>query len=245
MKTPIAACSLFLLALAAPQEPLRVHVNVPRPIAAAADAVEAHFGRVVTYEDTRYIHPEDIVDVTDEVSRSPDRSKRILAMRRERIDVEYVPAGGTTDDQVAAALDEILASARRTRNIGDFRVDRVSGGFHVVPVAIKGRSGAREPYAPLLDTPITLWREEGTIARAMERITADVSERTGLRLVRGVEPTNLFVQRHVTLEANNERARDVLWRVLQSVRPDLSWRLLCSVGEKGECALSVHFLRKK
>ena len=55
-------------------------------------------------------------------------------------------------------------------------------------------------------------------------------------------PTNLFLQRRVTAEARNEPARDVLWRVLQSIRPDLSWKLFCDIGESG-CALNIHIVK--
>ena len=43
--------------------PILIHVvDYPRPVAAAVLQVEKHFGWVVTYEDTSYVHPDDIVD---------------------------------------------------------------------------------------------------------------------------------------------------------------------------------------
>lgn len=42
----------------------------------------------------------------------------------------------------------------------------------------------------------------------------------------------------VTVDAQNEGARDVLWRGLQSINPGLSWQLLC--GQDGPCALNIH-----
>jgi hypothetical protein len=52
-----AATALLAVALGFPQEPIRISVNDPRPVAAAVAAIEKHFGRAITYEDTRYVHP--------------------------------------------------------------------------------------------------------------------------------------------------------------------------------------------
>jgi hypothetical protein len=142
---------------ASEQEPIRIHVvDYPRPIAAAVLQIEKHFGWVVTYEDTRYVHPSDIVDVTEQVRRDGNMSKRVLGMRNGSIDLTYTPRPGTIEAQVGEVLQEVLAHSNAAGNAGEFRIDWVPGGYHVVPVAMKGKSGATEPYASLLDTRITL-----------------------------------------------------------------------------------------
>jgi hypothetical protein len=85
---------------ASEQEPFRVHVaDYPRPISEAVRQIEKHFGRVVTYDDTRYVHPDDIVDITAKVRRDGDLSKRVFVMRNGSIDVTYSAAPGTSVDK--------------------------------------------------------------------------------------------------------------------------------------------------
>lgn len=58
-------------------------------------------------------------------------------------------------------------------------------------------------------------------------------------------PLGRFDRAKITLDAQNETARDVLFRMLQSVGPGLSWRLLCDVGERGRCAINIHPVPKR
>ena len=57
-------------------------------------------------------------------------------------------------------------------------------------------------------------------------------------------PIGRFDRGSVSWAAQAEPAREVLWRVLQSLGPDLSWQLLCDVGEDGGCWLNVHPVRR-
>lgn len=231
---------------ASEQEPIRIQVvDYPRPVAAAVQQIEKHFGRVVTYEDTRYVHPADIVDVTEQTRRDRSSSRRIFGRRNGSIDLTYTPRPGPVDTQVGEVLQAVIAHSNAAGNAGEFRVDWDPDGYHVVPVAIKGKSGAMEPYASPLDTRITLPNREETGLEMMFRMVKVITTRSGFTVKVGTIPMNRLNQARVTVDAQNDRAREVLWRALQSISPDLSWRLLCSVGERGECALNVHLVRKK
>ena len=248
----LAASALFLWPAtekpvrASAQEPFRVHVtDYPRPVSEAARQIEKHFGRVVTYEDTRYVHPDDIVDITAKVRRDGDLSKRAFVMRNGSIDVTYSAVPGTSvDKQVEEVLEKVIAHSRTAGNTGDFRVERTAGGYHVVPVAMKGKSGVMEPYASPLDTSITVPHREERAFEAMTRLSQAITGRSGVTVWEGMIPTNLFLQRRLDVGAENERARDVLWRALQSMSPSLSWQLLCVAGDTGSCALNIHGVSK-
>ncbi len=58
-------------------------------------------------------------------------------------------------------------------------------------------------------------------------------------------PLNRLSRAQVAVDAQGDPARDVLWRALQSIGPDLSWQLLCGVGEKGECSINIHVVPTK
>jgi hypothetical protein len=224
------------------QVPFRIHVaDHPRPISEAVRQIEKHFGRVVTYEDTRYVHSADIVDVTASVRRDGDMSKRVLSMRNGSVDVTYsAPPGTSVDRQVEAVLEKLIAQSRAAGNTGDFRVERTSGAYHVVPVAMKGKSGVMEPYVSPLDTRITLPRREERAAEMIGRVSRAITSPSGVTVTEGVFPINLFMQRRVNVGAEDERARDVLWRALQSMNAGLSWQLLCGAGDTASCALNIH-----
>ncbi len=228
------------------QQSIRIHVaNRPRPVAEAVMQVEAATGVVVTYEDTRYVHPDDIVDITDRLAPDKHLSERIVAMRPGTIDVTYDPQAGPIEPQVDGLLHRILAYSNAVGNTGRFRVDKVSGGYHVVPVAMRGRSGAMEPYASPLDTRITLPHQEGNAFEMISLLTQTVTTASGHRVGPGLIPMNWSARSRLTVEAQDERARDVLWRALRSANLNLSWQLLCEVGDDGLCALNIHGAQQK
>lgn len=233
--------------LVAPQQkPFTIEVrDYPRAVAAAVRQVEKQFGRVITYEDTLYVHPEDIVDVTEQYSRDADRSKRILGMKPDNIKVTYAPRPGSVDDQVEEVLHEVLAQSRAAGNTGDFRIESVPGGYHVIPVAMKGKRGGIETYTSPLDTRITLAPQQRSGLEAMILLAQVITEASGRKVGPGTMPMGRLDRARVILEANNDRAREVLWRVLQSIGPDLSWQVLCDVGEGAACALNVYPVRSK
>lgn len=233
--------------LASEQERIRIHVvDYPRPISVAVLQIEKHFSWAVTYEDTRYVHPSDIVDVTKEVRRDGNMSKRVLGMRNGNIDLTYTPRpGNTIETQVGEVLQELLTHSRAAGNTGDFRIDWVPGGYHVVPMAMKGRSGVMEPYTSPLDTRITLpYRQENGL-EMMSRVAQAITIRSGVTVTPGIMPLSGLERARVAVDVQNDPARDVLWRALQSINPRLSWQLLCSVGERGSCAINIHAVPKK
>lgn len=224
--------------------PVRIRVEAyPRPLAAAIRQVEQHFGWVVTYEDTRYLHPDDIVDVTEQVRRDPTRPGRIFQMRNGNIDLTYTPAADAIEFQVGEVLEALLAHSTERGNPGEFRAQHVAGGYHVVPIGTKGSTGGRQAYSSPLDTRISLELRNETALELLFRLAAAITEASGFRVQPGTIPLNRLEQTRVAVGAESEIARDVLWRILQSIGKDLSWQMLCDVGERGLCAINLHSVR--
>jgi hypothetical protein len=239
----IATAALLAAALGFPQEPIRISVRDGRPVAAAAMAIEKHFGRAITYEDTLYLHPSEIVDVTDKFSRSPDKSKRLFGMRPGVIEVSLVPRAATPGAQIEEVLAAVLAEHMRAGNAGEFRVENGLEVHHVVATAFKDASGATSRLAQPLDTRLTFARREQSAYEAIQSTLAAVTAASGVRVEPGTGTWgNLFFQRRVTTEARNEPARKVLWRLLQAIRSDLSWQLLCGAKDPN-CAFNIYAIR--
>src|SRR5687768_12629780 len=69
----------------------RISVDDARPVARAAETLEQKYGWVVTYEDPRYAHESDLVDVTEKVRKDLDEYKPGQAPKL------FVPKGGQLD----------------------------------------------------------------------------------------------------------------------------------------------------
>lgn len=228
------------------QQPVHIEVvRYPRPVAAAVLQVEKHFGQVVTYEDTLYLHPSEIEDVTELVRRDGNMARRVFQMRGGSINLVYTPRQAGVEAQVGEVLQEVLAASRAAGNAGDFRVERALGAHHVVPVTIKNRSGLIQPYTALLDTHITLPDRKENGVEFLSRIARAVTTASGRTLSPGTMPINRLLQARIAVDASRGRARDVLWRTLQSIGHDLSWQLLCGVGESATCTVNIHLVQEK
>lgn len=108
-----------------------------------------------------------------------------------------------------------------------------------MPIAMKGESGAIEPFESPLEARITIpfRREDGL--QAMLRIIQAVTASSGITVERGKMPLSMD-RTQLRLEAHNDVARDVLWHALQSISSRLSWQLLCGAGKNGTCSLNIH-----
>lgn len=229
-------------------EPQAVRIQVvdyPRPVAAAVRQVETHFAYVVTYEDTRYVHPDDLMDVTDQISRERMSAARILGRRPGTIRFTFTPSFAPVEHQVLQVLRALVNHANNKGMFGGFAVEPRLGAYHVIPVAIRGKKGVLEPYASPLDTYISFPEENENGLEMMSRLTDAISAFSGVDVRPGTMPLNRFGQAQVSLSAKGERARDVLWRALRSIDPSLSWQMLCDVGENGLCAINIHQVRKR
>jgi hypothetical protein len=121
-------------------------VNEMLPIAEAVKQVERRFGRVVTYEDVPYVAPRDLVDITDQVAKVNPRATHVVVRRRDSIRLAYMSRYGTLDAQAGEALAQLLAVWNGGDYSGKFRVERVVGGYHVIPVGLATRHPDHRAY---------------------------------------------------------------------------------------------------
>ena len=153
-------------------------------------------------------------------------------------------AGVATDRrgrQIEELLAEVLAQHTKAGNAGAFRIQPEAGVHHVVPVAFKGLSGAKEGCSPSTHQLHSAKTEETATKWSCESWRRCGGHRNETRAWDVSNEPIPAAARH--RRGCNEPARDVLWRVLQSIRPDLSWKLFCDIGESGSCALNIHIVK--
>ena len=113
--------------------------------------------------------------------------------------------------------------------------------YHVVPVVVRQRTGAIVPHVSPLDQPITVVAQDTDAMSAISAILAAVKTQQGSNILVGDVPIGLLVRVKVSLASDNESARTLLVRVLQTVSPTLSWRLWC--GTEPGCYFNIHDVR--
>ena len=229
--------------LQAPQQEFRVDVTDPRPVSAAVRLIERHFGRVVTYEDVSYVAASEIVDITEAVRRDGRMDRRVLGMRGGRLDLVYRPTSESVDVQLDEVMAQLLAEWNGDGHPGEFRVEKVAGGHHVIPVARKGSGESLEAYTSPLEVRITIPYEGRDGLLTLEVLTKAISASAGRPVVAGFPRGNLLNQARLTVGAQNQTAREVLWAALQAIDRNLSWQMLCGVGDGHPCAINVYSVR--
>lgn len=227
----------------APQQEFRVDVTDPRPVSAAVRLIERHFGRVVTYEDVSYVAPSQIVDITASVRRDGRMDRRVLGMRGGRLDLAYRPTSESIDVQIDEVMAQLLAEWNGKGHEGEFRVEKVAGGHHVVPVARTGRSENLEVYTSPLDARITIPYERRNGEMTLDVLAKAISASAGRPVIAVPPRGNLLNQARLNVGAQNQTAREVLWAALQAINRKLSWQMLCGVGDGHPCAINVYSVR--
>jgi hypothetical protein len=232
-----------------PQEHKKVSLSVqdPRPVAKAIVMLEVRYGWIITYEDPRYVYADDIADVTEKVRNDLHKYREGEAPR------VLIPKGGELSfgydvkNQPNSVLDplvvvqQLLAAQAASPNAGKFRMERDNKIIHVIPSAIRDRSGRLAPQQSALDTVVTLAAKERTGLRTLEALCAAVSKATQTRVVVGTIPLGLFLQHKDHQGISSRKARDVLVQLLESIGKGtkLSWQLFYDPGMK-IYALNIH-----
>ncbi|MEK6337748.1 MAG: hypothetical protein AABM67_22745 [Acidobacteriota bacterium] len=228
-------------------EKVRISVEDGRPMAAAITTLEAQFGWVITYEDPRYTHPDDISDVTEKVRRDlhkfkPGRAPKVLVPKGGPLVFEYdYGANSKQRPDPNLVLEALLAAHNRSGNAGRFRLEHGDQIFHVVPIGIKDVSGKVVPQKSLLDVAISIPAKERNGLQMLEALCAEVSRSVQSRVVVGTAPYGLFLQHKENQGVDNAIARDFLPQLLERAGKGtrLSWQLFYDPGLK-MYALNIH-----
>lgn len=227
------------------QQPRKVRVSIddPRPVAKAIITLEAKYRSIITYEDPRYVNADDIVDVTATVRRdltkySPGMAPKVLVPKGGELSFEY-----DETIQKEAVLRQLLRAQSVNGNSGRFRMEEGPGVIHIIPTAIKDRSGKLVSNKPVLDTLINLPAENRTGLQALEALCTAISKANQTRVIIGSIPIGLFLRQRDEKGASRQRAREVLFQLLQRMSngTKLSWQLFYDPGMK-IYALNIHIV---
>jgi hypothetical protein len=221
-------------------------VNDRRPIAKAITMLEARYGWIITYEDPPYVYPADIADVTDNVRRDLDKypkgaAPRVLVPQGGELSFDYdvTSQTGLPTDPVTVLQQLLMAST----HYGQFRLEQDRGIIHVIPTASKGASGKLAGTKSVLDTLITLPAKERTGIQTLEAVCAAISHATGVRVIVGTVPLNLFMQHKDQQGVAGQQARQVLVQLFEMMGNErkLSWQLFYGPGTK-RYVLNIHMV---
>ena len=240
-------------------------VDDPRPVAKAAEQLEMVYGTPITYEDTFYVNANEVVDVTSLVRRDHgvgDNVQRVMIPKGRRITFAYTlppgvgpsgaatqagPAANSPAPEAAAAIENAVNSYTRARNVKMFAVIEWGSMLHVVPTRFVNESRSFQILRPLLDSNISVAPRQRTAGDLLEEICRSVSVVSGRTLLLGAPPGNLLHTYVTQLGATNEKARSVLDRLFDEMRPQismpLSWQLFCDANFR-VCALNIYMVRK-
>ncbi len=225
-----------------PQRVNKINISVQdgRPVAKAIMILEAKYGWVITYEDPRYVHADDIADVTEKVRRDlhkypRGRAPKVLVPKGGALSFDYDDRSQTKlPRDPGVVVQQLLIAQAASANGGKFRMEKGDNIIHVIPTAIKASSGKLAAHKSVLDAVITLPPKERNGLQALEAVCAAVSKATQTRVMVGTIPLNLFLQHKVEHGARSRKARQALVQLLQNVNHgmNLSWQLFYDPGMK-------------
>jgi hypothetical protein len=222
-------------------------VEDPRPVAEAIKSLEDRYGWVITYEDPLYVNDAEVIDVTDSVSREPEKTRsqgfRVLIPKGGILAIEYdEPSDTKRPDNPSKVVQQLLDAHAAKGYPGRFRLELTERAIHVIPAAYTNQVGQLVPQKPVLDAAITLPVAERSGLQTLQAICDSVSQATGTRMVMATVPINLFNQYHDQQGVVSQKARDVLQHLLESVggeKTKLSWRCLFDPDTKAYF-LNIH-----
>lgn len=230
------------------QESNKVVLSVedPRPVAKAILMLESKYGWTITYEDPRYVFAGDIADVTEKVRRDLHKyqkrhAPRVLIPKGGELIFEYDVVSLNLPPNPGVVVQQLLDAQGASANSAKFRMEWSDKLIHVIPIAVKSRSGKLMPQESVLDAVITIPAKERTGLQTLEVLCSAISRVTQRRVVVGAIPSAMFLQHRDQLGAESQRARDTLVQLLErtSKGMKLSWQLFYDPGMK-IYALNIH-----
>ena len=213
-----------------------LEVDDPRPLMAAAEAIEEEYGIQINYEDPPFRFAGDARDVTEQVSRSPGKG-RVLVPRGGPVYLSFRvkrSGHGTYVPVDAEAVLKALIQEHQDRgHPGRFRVIRSAHGFDVIPTQVADSTGALVSIQPVLDETISFPEQERPLGETVKLIADLVSQSSGVR-VRTCGLLSLKQTPRARLGATQMSAREALRSALDLSGERLGWHLLYDHGPRGQ-----------
>ena len=222
-------------------------VDGPRPVDSAAITLAQEFGIAVSVEDPPDIFQDDIRDVTSEVSRAPNPSRRVFVPKGGRLEVHFdVNPDGTPWD-LPALLRDIVSAANAQLPFA-FRIDTNGSRFTLVPTRTRDARGQTMEITPLLERLVTIPAGTRSIAATAALMADALAAQTGLRVscCQGAVAGIPWGMGEITFQADQEPARSVLTRLIAAATPDQSvrthWLQRCDPMPSAWCFINLAYV---
>lgn len=220
---------------------MRIRIESGRPLADAAEALEAEYGWQINYEDPQSFCPQEVSEFPDRLKPAATHATRVLIPKPVRFEPTYrQPLNPPTAAERRATIARVLETARReiARNFTFLEAD---GGIDLIPSGFFDENCKFVTRASILDARVYLPPGPRSFERALQEFTAALSKATGRRVGLGSVPPNFLNQTQLPLASMGGPARSVLRRLIETSRRKLAWRLLVDPGT-GMAILNLHFV---
>ena len=219
--------SLFvaLTSAASAQTPKVISADDPRPLATISDRLEqlSHFS--INYEDVRYEHSSDIVDVTATVLTAAQKAlappgTKILVPKGAAVSVTAtVNQEGRIADFVAlsSALQSAVDGFNRGSNGGKY-IGKANGQTLLIePSQYRNSFNQIVQATPVLSTPLSIDLRTRTGMETLSLVVERLSQVAGKKVVIGTIPIRQMATTNVTIGAEREPAGSLLLRLFSAM----------------------------
>ena len=215
-----------------------VHINASgaRPLLQAIDALQQKYGWIVDYEDPEYLSaPGTAVN-----GPTPSHMRHAYAQgsHGDSFSVQFPAAPNSVPDE-ASVLTTVVDAYDQSDGGAEFKLIKENGArFAVVGVGARGDNGETVSQPPILDTPVTLAKEQRSARETIALICQRVSEAGKVKVSLDV---NFTYGETVMVSGVNTPARALLSQTLLTLGGSLYWRLIYE-AERKNCGLSIQKL---
>jgi hypothetical protein len=214
---------------------VRIFANSPRPLAQALCAITKRNEWLVDYEDPEYTSKFDLIDATNPTWRAVHPEKPPLMIPQGgAFEFKYDESRAATADGERQILEALVAAYNQSENPGTFEVRELSidsrpwsvsrKRYAIVGVSIKDDQGRPQRVSPILDTLITLPKQERSASETIRLMGEELFAKRRVKVVEGGVANNALIQSKVTVGGTNVSARSLLLQTLgQVMNPSMGW----------------------
>jgi hypothetical protein len=172
-------------------------------------------GDRISYEDTRVTYPDDLEDITEQVTGSAAQTQRtrIVVPKSRKLSLDLDTSRGPEK-----MVNEIVSGAAAVNPGARFRVEKNGAMLHVIPTGGRDKNGNATSEGSPLDARISLPGGERTLDQALKAICEAVAAASSQRVTIGSNGYLPYPEApRYSIAANNESARTVLLRLMDAV----------------------------
>lgn len=213
------------------KDEITLEIVEPRPLSVALRDLSDRHGWVITYEDPRWSHPDDLEDQTAGVQGAvervaqglhpPLRIPRVQPLRfsypRQRIEGGF----GARFDLV----EELLAVYERGNAGVAYELRRDGDVLHVLPQQARDERGDWIEHVSLLDRPLEFPRARRTVMETIDEIEKAINRTSSAEFSLGMVMIEPFHHTFVEVGGEGRTGRELLGEVMSAVDVLTSWVL--------------------